>query len=91
MELESRRTRRVIAVIGFVWIVTFMFVYLVARGGPTLWRIAVVVYGGFGLLMMGALWFGKDERAVLRRAHHRRVHRRAIVGCAGLAPSSPPG
>jgi hypothetical protein len=68
MELKSRRPRRVIAVIGFVWIVTFMVVYLVARGGPTLWRPAVVVYGGFGLVMMGALWFGKDESAVLRRA-----------------------
>jgi hypothetical protein len=36
--------------------------------GPTLWRVAVVVYGGFGLVMMGALWFGKDESVVFRRA-----------------------
>jgi hypothetical protein len=68
MELKSRRARRVIAIVGVVWIVTFTAIYLVAKGGPMLWRVAVIVYGGFGLVMMDALWFGKDERAVLGRA-----------------------
>ncbi len=64
MDLDSPRARRVIVVFGFAWNATILVVVLFSEW-PILWKAAVVVYGGFALVMLGRTWT-KDDAPSLR-------------------------
>ncbi len=66
MDLDSPRARRVIAVFGFAWNATIIVVVLFSMA-PILWKAAVVVYGGFALIVFGRTWTGKDDVPSMRR------------------------
>jgi hypothetical protein len=60
MDLDSPRARRVIGVFGFVWNAAILVVVLFSEA-PILWKVAFVVYGGFGLIVCGRAVAGKDD------------------------------
>lgn len=66
MDLDSPRARRVIAIFGFAWNATILVVVLSSKA-PIFWKAAVVVYGGFALIVFGRTWTGKDDVPSMRR------------------------
>jgi hypothetical protein len=57
----SRVRSPVFAVVGGLWIASILIVLLLQDNVPVLWKLAWIVYLGFGLIDMSAIWIGKDE------------------------------
>jgi hypothetical protein len=61
MKKKSHVRRRIFAVVGGLWIAGILIVLLLQDEVPFLWKLAWIIYGGFGLFDMSAIWMGKDE------------------------------
>jgi hypothetical protein len=60
MDLDSPRARRVIGLFGFIWNAAILVVVMFSEA-PILWKAAVVVYGGFALIVFGRAATRKDD------------------------------
>lgn len=67
MELRPVVARRAFALFGILWNGTIAGLMLFSDA-PWAWRAAYGAYGGFAIVFMVAVWFGKEGAPVLGRA-----------------------